>query len=151
MNDSHLLNKLNTILLECYTTIVYEPLLNEVDYTKVPLKNEIFIKKIILPNDKNSDPYVWVDRCKNYCKDKNVCILIPGRQFDIYGTRHGRGGGWYDRFLEKAPKKWIRIGITDIANFSMTQLNRKLLDEPMDWIIVNDNLSWLVYEIGKTI
>ncbi len=38
-------------------------------------------------------------------------ILVPGIGFDRKGGRLGRGGGYFDRFLEKAPKKIPRVGL----------------------------------------
>ena len=101
---------------------------------------------IILPNDKDSDPYIWVDFCKNFCKKELTCILIPGRQFDIYGTRYGRGGGWYDRFLANIPKEWVRIAVTHSSRLSILPLKKESWDEPVDWIIVNGNSIWKIYE-----
>jgi 5-formyltetrahydrofolate cyclo-ligase len=138
--------KLNNILSDCDVSIAYEALPDEIDFTSIPLTQKIFKNLIQIPINNDSDPHKWSENCRCYCKGKNTCILIPGRKFDIHGTRHGRGGGWYDRFLSKVPKDWIRIGITCKSNFSFSVLSKQSWDEPVDWIIVKDGDSWQVHE-----
>ncbi len=38
-------------------------------------------------------------------------VLVPGVAFDAKGRRLGRGGGYFDRFLEKLPPKVPRVGL----------------------------------------
>jgi hypothetical protein len=141
------IEKINLIISECQVIIGYEPLLDEIDYLNFPLLVNNRQKEIILlPVDKKSDPSVWAEKCKKQTEGKKVCLFIPGRQFDSLGTRHGRGGGWYDRFLSAIPCDWVRIGITDVKHFSAENLIRRAWDEPMDWVIVYDGFSWQVYE-----
>ncbi len=116
--------------------ILYQPLGHEVDYTQCSLPFHLDSHKVILPSDKNSNPFEWAEICKNKFRNKNICIFIPGTQFDKYGTRHGKGGGWYDRFLSKVPREWVRIGIVETSQFSHSQLERKVWDEPMDWLLI---------------
>ncbi len=75
-----------------------------------------------------------------------VVILIPGRLFDITGTRHGRGGGWYDRFLAAVPREWFRVGFCYESQFSAAPLLREAWDQPMDAVCVvgEDGLRVLV-------
>jgi hypothetical protein len=68
-------------------------------------------------------------------------ILIPGRRFDATGTRHGKGFGWYDRFLRIVPREWLRIGFCYSDQFSNEQLVRESWDEPMDYVCVVDKAS----------
>lgn len=74
-----------------------------------------------------------------------VCVLVPGRAFDNTGTRHGRGGGWYDRFLSRAPREWITVGVTNPERFSDSPLPRAEHDVPMDWIAIvrGSEVEWL--------
>ena len=46
--------------------------------------------------------------------------LIPALAFDKYGTRLGRGGGFYDRMLENAPG--IRVGVFYQCQYSSEAL-----------------------------
>ena len=61
-------------------------------------------------------------------------ILIPGRTFDARGTRHGKGAGWYDRFLSTVPADWLRVGFCYNEQFSKEPLTRQEWDEPMDYV-----------------
>jgi hypothetical protein len=71
-----------------------------------------------------------------------------GEEFDIFGTRHGFGYGWFDRFLSQVPKQWLRVGITDSEKFYSKKLLRQPWDEQIDWILSYNQttFSWEVYE-----
>ncbi|MBX9792941.1 MAG: hypothetical protein K2Y02_01440, partial [Burkholderiaceae bacterium] len=58
------------------------------------------------------------------------------------GTRHGKGGGWYDRFLSKTPAKWLRIGVLNETRLSATLLTRESWDEPMDFLALQTEVGW---------
>ena len=72
---------------------------------------------------------------------RHAFILIPGRHFDAAGTRHGTGGGWYDRFLGIVPHTWLRIGCCYADQFSDESLARQTWDEPVDEVVVFDTTS----------
>ena len=42
--------------------------------------------------------------------DRISTVLVPGVMFDPWGKRLGRGGGYYDRLLEKLPEAAL-IGV----------------------------------------
>lgn len=130
---------------KCDASVLYKPQSGEVNYIGCQFPIEIHLNNLVLPNNKNSNPFEWATKCINKFKNEKPYVLIPGARFDIHGTRHGKGGGWYDRFLSQIPSTWVRIGITDKARMSATKLSRKKLDEPVDWVIVRDDFSWTVY------
>lgn len=118
------------------TCILYTPLSDEVDYADIYFPIKLPQNKIYLPSDKNSDPFELASNLSIKLSNKKVFLLIPGTKFDKFGTRHGRGGGWYDRFLSNVPRSWIRIGVTDISNFSDLKLQKNKWDEEVDYVLI---------------
>jgi len=80
-----------------------------------------------------------------------AAILMPGRRFDISGTRHGQGGGWYDRFLARVPSEWLRVGFCFSDQLSPTPLIRNVWDQPMNYVCVVDRATneLTVYPSGR--
>ncbi len=140
------LQELQKVLSDCQGAILYKPFAGEVDYSDPTFPFKIHSEIIVLPSDKETDPFVLAAKCVEQFKNKNPFILIPGTQFDMFGTRHGKGGGWYDRFLSKLPKTWPKIGIAHESKFSFSQIKRKSWDIPMDWLIVLEGKKWTVYK-----
>ncbi len=132
-------------LLRNTLVIGYTPLLHEIDYKDLLLHTN-HLELITLPNQKDSDPFYWASIYTEKYKDQKVTLLIPGKQFDTHGTRHGKGSGWYDRFLSKIPSNWVRIGVSDVTQFSTETLKRESWDEPMDWVVVKTNTSWQLHK-----
>lgn len=76
---------------------------------------------------------------------RRALIFLPGQKYDLKGTRHGRGFGWYDRLLAELPSNWIRVGIADESKISITPLTRNKWDQPMDWLVWKDkNGLWKI-------
>ncbi len=132
-------------LLENQTVIGYTALPHEID-CELPLSGISHKSYTTTPNKKESDPFSWASQFIHMYTDKSVSVLIPGKQFDIHGTRHGQGGGWYDRFLSKVPSTWVRIGVCNESQLQIEPLTRESWDEPIDWIIVKTDDSWEVYK-----
>jgi len=59
-------------------------------------------------------------------------VICPGRKFDKRMTRHGRGQGYYDRFLHNTPS--LRIGICYEEQMH-DRIERQKHDIPMDLVI----------------
>lgn len=118
-------------LRECTVAIGYHPLKREphIDFLPIP-------PTVILPTDPHVDPIEIAQKLYNQFFGEKVCIYIPGTIFDTSGTRYGRGGGWYDRFLATVPSEWMRIGVCFKDNISNISLERKPWDQPVDWICV---------------
>lgn len=141
------LYQLTTALHSCTGYIGYKARPDELPYTDIPLlPHHIFKEGTIIPCDKYADPLVYANTCIQKYKDSIPCIFIPGTAFDRFGTRHGRGGGWFDRFLSFVPKEWVRIGIIQKERFSTEKLTKESWDKSVDWVLVYDALtfSWEV-------
>lgn len=137
-------NSLAQALEACTAYIAYEPRADEPDWREAPLPLR---PATLTPNNPQSDPFAFADTATTAYGNTSLCILIPGTAFDASGTRHGRGGGWYDRFLSRTPRAWLRIGVCDQGAFTPTPLVRNEWDEPMDWILVRESTSsWSVHE-----
>jgi hypothetical protein len=94
--------------------------------------------------DRDTDPAAFAASLAERYAGKRMVILVPGRRFDASGTRHGRGGGWYDRFLSRVPREWVRAGVLSDAEFSNEPLRREPWDEPMDFLLVKKTDGWNV-------
>jgi len=64
-------------------------------------------------------------------------ILVPGLAFDRLGYRLGRGGGFYDRLLERLPARTARIGLF-FAVQELAEIVREPHDRRLDWIITEN-------------
>ena len=123
-------------LLESFSVyITYTPLEGEVALDSlIPQGAEIYA----VPADHRTDPKREAAAAISVALDRTTCVLTPGTRFDLSGTRHGRGGGWYDRFLAEVPAEWLRIGLCYPEQLSPEPLVREPWDQPVDYIgVVN--------------
>lgn len=102
--------------------------------------------RIALPASASIDPFLFAADIAAKHPNEHAVIFVPGRQFDLTGTRHGRGGGWYDRFLSRTPREWIRVGAARQSDVSEAPLVRESWDEPMDWLLIESNGVWTAHE-----
>lgn len=127
--------KLLQIIDTCTKCILYNPLSDEIDISRIDIK--LPESKIIVPQDSGTDPQKLAKEYIGALSGQKVCIFVPGRKFDVYGGRWGRGGGWYDRFLSVYPN-CVRIGVCPHDSFSREKLSLNTWDELMDWVVVVD-------------
>lgn len=124
--------------------VTYSPLRTEVDWrTMVTLPKGVVYT--ILPRA-SLDPLKEALSAMEHIGEAPCAILIPGKRFDAHGTRHGQGGGWYDRFLSRVPKEWLRVGFCSEQQFSKDSLIRKSWDQPMDAVVVMGEKSGTLYQ-----
>lgn len=123
----------------CDSVIGYSPIEDEPDYAVLGLPSPVYI----VPAKGDMDIAAALRDARSAAHGE-VCVLVPGRAFDMTGTRHGRGGGWYDRFLARAPRDWVTIGVTTPARLSATPLPRLPHDIPVAWLaVVDDSVEWI--------
>jgi 5,10-methenyltetrahydrofolate synthetase len=117
--------------------ITYTPLESEPDPLKI---FSLISPKVVhaVEPDLALDPIEESRKAQEVVGNRSAFILVPGQLFDSRGTRHGRGAGWYDRFLSVAPRNWLRVGICHENQFSHDTLARESWDETMDFVVVVD-------------
>ena len=62
-------------------------------------------------------------------------LIIPLLACDLYGTRIGMGGGFYDRTLASAGKTPFRLGIAHDFQLIQARLHGETWDQPLDALI----------------
>ena len=139
------------LLLSCKYGVWFQPLIDEADPTSFFEQHGIPINKTLtVSSDRNTSPFDEADRINHICGLIPTFILIPGQRFDMHGTRHGRGGGWYDRFLSRLQRTYHRIGVGQSTHLSSGDLLRQPWDEPMDWLLISSQHHWQTHQIGET-
>jgi len=122
--------------------ILYEPLFHEVNISSLFSSPHTSKTTYTLPTGKTTDPFTLAEQYHDTLSHKTFLVFCPGKTFDMLGTRHGRGGGWYDRFLSRTPKHWIRIGVLYEKDLSPVPLLRQAWDEPMDYLLIQHENEW---------
>ena len=124
-----------TALLSSSTAfITYQPLRSEAAFSCISFPENSAVYEI--PSRASLDPGEEWKKAAALVGKQETAILIPGRSFDASGTRHGQGGGWYDRFLAQAPREWLRLGFCFEDQFSGVPLRRESWDQAMDYVVV---------------
>lgn len=125
----------------------YSALKDEQDPNKIPILSKVQIENVFLvPKIPLTDPIALAKTLSKTLITSKTHILIPGQVFDLTGTRHGRGNGWYDRFLAHLAKDVPRIGIVPEGRLSTELLIRQTWDEPMDWLLYQTPKTWLMHK-----
>ena len=73
-----------------------------------------------------------------YQNQRADVIVVPGRKFDSYMNRKGRGQGYYDRFLANADLI-TKVGVCFELQM-VNQLRSKPHDIPMDMVITEKGI-----------
>ncbi|MEK7602578.1 MAG: 5-formyltetrahydrofolate cyclo-ligase [Patescibacteria group bacterium] len=131
---------ISSLLSSADRVITYEPLRSEVAINEL-LGKSALAEALVIPPRPSLDPVSEAKRMVTAIGSSSTVICIPGRLFDGSGTRHGQGGGWYDRFLAEVPREWLRIGFCFTHQFSTTPLKRESWDQAMDYVVVVDQAS----------
>ncbi len=103
-------------------------------------------KLSVVPKDSHTDPFVMADMFTKIYDNKNVCVLVPGTRFDIFGNRKGRGGGHLiladnvqfhlgghqvghdERQISEQPRQAIVGGIQRLVRNHLVGLDRDALE-----------------------
>lgn len=147
--DKQLEEKFVAELHQCTFSISYTPFAHELDPDSIPcLRAEIPVLRV--SQKRELSPIDFAKKITSTYPNEHACLLIPGMRFDWYGTRHGHGGGWYDRLLAHLPKHYLRIGIAKREQISHIPLIRNPWDEPMDWLVYPENGGWSVKQTPRS-
>ncbi|HYE22866.1 MAG TPA: 5-formyltetrahydrofolate cyclo-ligase [Candidatus Paceibacterota bacterium] len=145
------MEELQKLLAPYRAFITYTPLRTEV-YAHALFDTDGAVMYLIEPRA-SLDPKEEALAAMKTAGDLPTAILVPGRRFDASGTRHGQGGGWYDRFLARVPSEWLRVGFCFDDQFSLVPLVRNAWDQPVDYICVIDRKSggMKIYASGRLV
>ena len=79
-------------------------------------------------------------RCEPVADWELDCAFIPGLAFDGEGFRLGHGGGYYDCFLNEAPKGLVSIGLMFACQF-VEQISRESHDAQLRSVLTEEGLK----------
>lgn len=130
---------LDTLLAKYEFLVTYTPLPTEAAFVALLPQD---LDTYSVPQHPDRDPTSEAQKSLLLADRRRTAVLLPGAAFDIFGTRHGRGGGWYDRFLANAPHEWLRIGFCYTEQLSRRPLTRESWDQPVDFVYVVDKETY---------
>lgn len=141
--------KLVEVLQNIPGSVGYVPMSDEPDYTEFLKENKIALPSLFVPATKDVDPSkLAAEFTLQY--PKGAAIFVPGRGFDTSGTRHGRGAGWYDRFLAEVPSEWVRIGVLR-PELLHEKLQRESWDQPVHFLLIETHDGYEAYQTGEVL
>lgn len=133
------------LLAKTQHVVGFTPFGDELDIRKYLLEIGSSVQTVNVPQQGTVDPFFIARELTESLGTSDVVVFIPGTAFDYRGTRHGRGGGWYDRFLSSVYPSWNRIGVLHVSQLQKEELTRKSWDQPVDYLLVFDGNSWTTY------
>ncbi|TAJ14006.1 hypothetical protein EPO56_02560, partial [Patescibacteria group bacterium] len=129
----------------------FVPFGGELDIRKYFAEIGFTIQPINVPQQGTANPFSIARELTESLGIDNIVVFIPGQVFDYKGTRHGRGGGWYDKFLSSVHPSWSRVGVLHASQLQEEFLVRKSWDQPVDYLLVYDGDSWNTFTTNARI
>lgn len=119
-------------------------------FPKIESKEEIHFYKVSTPEEMVANLFLRVEEPKGEQSqrvgpEQISGLLIPGLAFDKKGVRLGRGGGYYDRYLEKY--KGLKLGVTFNEGLTSETLPRESHDQRMNIVVSPD--SWIEVDTSE--
>ncbi len=110
-------------------------------FPKIESKEVIQFYKVTSPERMMTNSFLQIGEPEGNQEDRVepqeiTGVLVPGLAFDSHGTRLGRGGGYYDRYLEKY--KGLKLGVTFNEGLTNEALPREPHDQKMNIVISPD-------------
>ncbi|MBX9765591.1 hypothetical protein K2X83_03045 [Patescibacteria group bacterium] len=124
----------------------YVPMQDEPDFSGFLSARGLPRADFLIPASKDIEPGTIERELRSRYQNAPVVLFIPGRAFDISGTRHGRGHGWYDRLLATLPEDWLRVGVSGAEHLSKDSLIRQSWDQPVDYLLIDGTDGFAVVE-----
>jgi 5,10-methenyltetrahydrofolate synthetase len=81
--------------------------------------------------------------------DELDVVLVPGRAFDRRGGRLGRGKGYYDRFLDRAPRGVVLVGVGVDATM-VDSVPMGAHDRRVDWVATESGVRRVGQELQES-
>lgn len=78
-----------------------------------------------------------MDQALTLTEDCLDMVIVPGVAFDKQNNRLGRGGGYYDRFLESLPSGVLTVGLAFDFQIVDSLLSQETHDVPVSCVLTN--------------
>jgi len=94
-----------------------------------------------LESDLETGPYgiqqPKMDQAQTLSEDHLDMVVVPGVAFDKQNNRLGRGGGYYDRFLESLPPSAVTVGLAFDFQMVDSLPSQEKHDVPVSCVLTN--------------
>ena len=144
------------------TVLTYLPMDQEIDLepmlegglpvhwvvSRTPDEGLLTIHEITLPLEYNRLGFRQPRESAPYVDPHNVdIVLVPGLAFDLYGTRLGRGLGYYDELLGRMRAGTVFVGVTPAALVA-DRLPSDDHDIPVHWLASDEGVVGVAKSAG---